>query len=753
MNLTPEKLASLLQSIAAFNTALKTQLGLKLGTTERAADSSKLEGKTLAQITTEIQGSTGAELDALELIVNAFIARRDNPHVVTKAQVGLDKVDNFATATGAEVVTGTAADKFVTPAGIAAFWADKVGAAPGTLDTIAEIAAALQGNPDVINQILTGLGNKLDKTGKAADTTLFDGKTLAEVIAQANDGVDLSQVLLKSDDLGASKVAVTGDAEGAGKTLKTHLEGIATDLASGVTATEAAQAAADTAQAAADAAQTDATAAGTLAATKLDATGKAVDSAKLEGKTVAEIVAQAQAGVDLGNVVQKDDDFGAYKVGAETFTQLFAGVQTDLDALEALIPEKASSQDVTDGTDDVKYVTVLGVKAAASAAIDALIDGAPDALNTLNELAVKLQDQDDAVAAIVSSLADKLGKLETAADSAKFGGKTPAQRDAERDTAITAITNPLDARIDALEEATGGGGDFLKSTSDLAVNPVSVVTVVGEEAQVLSLKAWLEGIFAAITANGTAANAAQSAADAAALLAQAGVDAAGVADGKAVTAQAAAEAAQAAADALETSKLDVTGVAADSSKLEGQTLAQILATIRGGDIQTIQAVQDALDAYIATAPVQLTKATGAEAIAGTDDAKYITALALKAKVDDAIAALVNGAPTALDTLKELADKLAEDGDALAALVTAVDGKLGKTEQAADSLKLNGKTQAELTASAAEVTAGTVTDKFVTPAALAPTLAAIGAGQSDLTDLVTQMTTAFNAAAADIDPAA
>lgn len=634
MNLTPEKLAALLQSIAAFNTALKTQLGLKLGINEKAGDTSKFEGKTLAEVTADILAASGAELDALELIVTTFIARTDNPHAVTKAQVGLGLVDNFGTATGAEVITGTAADKFVTPAGIAAFWADKVGAAPATLDTIAEIAAALQDNPDVIDQILTTLGNKLDSTGKAADTTLFDGKTLAEVIAQA------------------------------------------------------------------------------------------------------------QGGVDLSNVVQKDDDFAVYKVGVDTFATLFAGIQTDLDAIEALIPAKATTLEATEGLDDVKYITSVGVKAAAAAAVDALVDGAPDALNTLNELAVALADQNDAVAAIVSSLADKLGKLETAADSAKFGGKTLAQFIADADVATKLITDPLTARVAALESATGGEGDFLKTTSDLGANPVALTSDGVEPAK--SLKVHLEGVEADLAAGVTAT-------EAAATLAQAGVDAAGVADGKAVAAQAAADAAQADADALATSKLDVTGIAADSDKLAGLSLTQILSQIRGGDVQTIQEVQDALDAYIATAPVSLTKATGVEAIAGIDDAKYITALALKAKVDDAIAQLVNGAPTALDTLKELADKLAEDGDALAALVTAVDGKLGKLEQAADSLKLNGKTQAELTASEADVTAGTATDKFITPAALAPTLAAIGTGQSDLIALVDEMTTAFNAAADDIDP--
>lgn len=41
----------------------------------------------------------------------------------------------------------------------------------------------------------------------------------------------------------------------------------------------------------------------------------------------------------------------------------------------------------------------------------------------------------------------------------------------------------------------------------------------------------------------------------------------------------------------------------------------------------------------------------------------------------AISALVDGAPTALDTLKELADKLAADDTALAALVTALDKRV------------------------------------------------------------------------------
>lgn len=50
--------------------------------------------------------------------LNNHIARTDNPHGVSKAQVGLSLVDNYATATPAQTQTGTATNLFVTPAGL-----------------------------------------------------------------------------------------------------------------------------------------------------------------------------------------------------------------------------------------------------------------------------------------------------------------------------------------------------------------------------------------------------------------------------------------------------------------------------------------------------------------------------------------------------------------------------------------------------------------------------------------------------------
>lgn len=59
--------------------------------------------------------------------LNTHVADKANPHQVTKAQVGLGNVDNFATATPAEGVAGTAVDKFMTPATTTAKVDDSIG--------------------------------------------------------------------------------------------------------------------------------------------------------------------------------------------------------------------------------------------------------------------------------------------------------------------------------------------------------------------------------------------------------------------------------------------------------------------------------------------------------------------------------------------------------------------------------------------------------------------------------------------------
>ncbi|MCG8991821.1 phage tail protein [Laribacter hongkongensis] len=70
--------------------------------------------------------------------------------------------------------------------------------------------------------------------------------------------------------------------------------------------------------------------------------------------------------------------------------------------------------------------------------------------------------------------------------------------------------------------------------------------------------------------------------------------------------------------------------------------------------------------------------------------QYLTESEGKQRIDAAVAALVAGAPGALDTLKELADALGGDQNFSATVMGLIAGKLGKTGTAADSAKLGGQ---------------------------------------------------------------
>lgn len=100
--------------------------------------------------------STFAQLDThittVETNLNAHVANQANPHVVTKTQVGLGNVDNFATATTAQGQAGTATNLFMTPATTAAAITAQAGGA---------LAAHLadHANPHVVTATQVGLGN------------------------------------------------------------------------------------------------------------------------------------------------------------------------------------------------------------------------------------------------------------------------------------------------------------------------------------------------------------------------------------------------------------------------------------------------------------------------------------------------------------------------------------------------------------------------------------------------------------------
>lgn len=132
-----------------------------------AQNSLKLEGLSLAQVSELIKGVgyTGTVKD-LEDDLLAFIARTDNPHAVTKAQVGLGNVQNFGIASKVQAEDKLITNVYMTPErtwdAVMAFWAEKVGASPETLDTIAELSAALQNDPNIITALQTSVANKVN---------------------------------------------------------------------------------------------------------------------------------------------------------------------------------------------------------------------------------------------------------------------------------------------------------------------------------------------------------------------------------------------------------------------------------------------------------------------------------------------------------------------------------------------------------------------------------------------------------------
>jgi microcystin-dependent protein len=107
---------------------------------------------------------------------------------------------------------------------------------------------------------------------------------------------------------------------------------------------------------------------------------------------------------------------GIANVQAQQLAQRTAFLKGIVDALSnAETFEVSTNSDLN--VDGALLTTRASIRIAIGAAIDALVDGAPGALDTLNELSVALGDSDDAVAALTSSIANKLNSSAyTAAD-------------------------------------------------------------------------------------------------------------------------------------------------------------------------------------------------------------------------------------------------------------------------------------------------------------------------------------------------
>lgn len=110
----------------------------------------------------------------------------------------------------------------------------------------------------------------------------------------------------------------------------------------------------------------------------------------------------------------------------------------------------------------------------------------------------------------------------------------------------------------------------------------------------------------------------------------------------------------------------------------GRPHASLPYTSGGGDGSGLSSVQDDTHPVLGgNLNANSHTITGLAAAVNGGDAVNLTGLT--AAIGTAISDLVDGAPTALDTLRELADALSDQTDALTAVLTALDGKVGTSD--------------------------------------------------------------------------
>ncbi len=109
---------------------------------------------------------------------------------------------------------------------------------------------------------------------------------------------------------------------------------------------------------------------------------------------------------------------------AELETQAGAQAKADAAATGAVATHAGATLNVHGIPDTALLETQAGAQAKITAAIDALVAGAPGTLDTLAEIAVALQEDDDAIAALTTAIAAKetpdgaQAKADAAADAA-----------------------------------------------------------------------------------------------------------------------------------------------------------------------------------------------------------------------------------------------------------------------------------------------------------------------------------------------
>lgn len=150
-------------------------------------------------------------IDVQMLPVISHVSDKNNPHGVTKTQVGLGNVRNYAIATKAQAEAGTDNATYMTPLrvkeAIMALGSASMEAHINDKNNPHGVTADQVGAPTK-QELITGLDGKLDKTGTAANATKAFGQTKAQLTADVLAGKSADTAKFDNRDANAYKAWV-----------------------------------------------------------------------------------------------------------------------------------------------------------------------------------------------------------------------------------------------------------------------------------------------------------------------------------------------------------------------------------------------------------------------------------------------------------------------------------------------------------------------------------------------------------------
>ena len=433
-----------------------------------------VEGSTATVNGNQVLSETASDQYIIDLIGGeTLVTSVSNEFDVVDGELSIDRavVDAYYDEAGAAAAAQTAAEGFATQA-----IADLVGGAPELLDTLNELAAAINDDASFASSLATSIGEKqdiltagsnIDITG---DTISVTGLSTDDV---AEDAGNLYFTNQRALDATSAAYDVVGSGAGALTQANEYTDGEIT------TALTTAQGYADTAQQNAedyadglapnyDPAGTAASEAGAVASDLTDhenateahgATGAVVgttNTQSLSNKTISYV--DNTLTVQVANVSDLTATASELNVldgitASTSELNILDGVTADaaeinlLDGLTASTAELNLLDGVTATTIELNYVdgvtsdiqtqlndkaplespsltgtplaptatpgtnnTQIATTAYADAAVAAIVDGAPDLLNTLNELAAAINDDENFASTLTTLAGEKVAK-------------------------------------------------------------------------------------------------------------------------------------------------------------------------------------------------------------------------------------------------------------------------------------------------------------------------------------------------------